>query len=302
MSVRKAVIPIAGRGTRQLPASWAMPKAMIPVVDRDGLAKPLIHLLVAEAFSAGVESICLVVSPGQQPEIERYFRPFDDDLLAAVRDKPGLLAISDQLAEWGPKINYIDSEPEGFGFAVWRAMDWVGDEPFVLLLGDHVLVSNQEDTCTQQLVEVFNRHKPAAVSGMFLCDADTLPRVGVIRGEPVAESPGLFRAKQIVEKPSLDQARAELVTPGLPPGRWWCRRRRRWLAHFGNHVFSAAIMEELDAMVRHDLRERGEIQMTAAQERLRASGAPYLALLIDGHAHDAGIPTGWIEAQRALLP
>lgn len=293
MSVRKAVIPIAGRGTRQLPATWAIPKAMIPLVDRDGFSKPVLHLLMAEVLSAGVEQVALVVSPGQEADVRRYFRRFDDDLLAALDGKPELQALSDVLDDWGGRITCIEQPtPEGFGHAVWCAKDWVGREPFVLMLGDYVFLSNRTQTCARQLVDVFDRFNPAAVSGMFACDADTLPRVGVMRGLPISSAPGLFEVELIVEKPAPAQARAELVTPGLPTD--------RWLAHFGNHVLAPEIMDELDAMVRGDVRENGEIQMTASQERLRASGVTYLAYLIDGQTYDAGIPAGWIQAQHAL--
>ncbi len=293
MSVRKAVIPIAGRGTRQLPATWAIPKAMIPLVDGDGLLKPVLHLLLSEAFDAGVERVGLIVSPGQQAAIRDYLRPFDDELLAAVGDRDELLAVSKQLRDWGARVDCIEQPtPEGFGHAVWCAKDWVGDEPVLMMLGDHVMVSNRSRSCSGQLVDVFERHSPAAVSGMFVCDAETLPRVGVMRGRAVEGEPGLYESGLIVEKPSLDRARRELATPGLPPD--------RWLAHFGNHVFSPAIFEQLDEMVRTDVRERGEIQMTAAQERLRATGARYLALAVDGQTYDAGIPAGWLTAQDAL--
>jgi len=293
MSVRKAVIPIAGRGTRQLPATWAIPKAMMPVVDRDGLAKPVIHLLIAEAVSAGVEQIAVVVSPGQEADVRRYFRRFDDDLRTAVADRPELVAVSDQLGDWGSRITCIEQPtPEGFGHAVWCAKDWVGDEPFLQMLGDYVFVSNQSRSCARQLVDAFERHQPATISGMYLCDAEMLPRVGVMRGRAIAGEPDLYESESIVEKPSLEQARRDLTTPGLPPD--------RWLAHFGSHVFAPAILHELDEMVREDVRERGEIQMTASQERLRATGATYLALVIDGQAYDAGIPKGWLDAQQGL--
>ncbi len=294
MSVRKAVIPIAGRGTRQLPATWAIPKAMMPVVDADGLAKPVLHLLVAEAFSAGVERIALVTSPGQQAEVERYFRAFDDDLATAVADRPELTGISKTLGEWGERIACIEQPtPEGFGHAVWCAREWVGDDAFLLMLGDYVFVSNERRTCAQQITNAFEQFAPVAVSGMMLCDAETLPRVGVMRGRPIDRRDRLYASEHIVEKPSVERARSELTTPGLPDG--------RWLAHFGNHVFAADIMDVLDEMVRGEVRERGEIQMTTAQERLRARRGEYLALLVDGRAYDAGIPTGWLDAQRALL-
>ncbi|MBN1345796.1 MAG: UTP--glucose-1-phosphate uridylyltransferase [Phycisphaerae bacterium] len=293
MSVRKAIIPIAGRGTRQLPATWAIPKAMMPMVDRDGLAKPLLHLLIAEAFSAGIERVALVVSPGQQGDVERYFRRFDDDLVQALVNKPELLAVSEQLGDWGRRVECIEQPtPEGFGHAVWCAKDWLGNEPFLLMLGDYLFVSDEPRSCAQQVVDVFEQHRPAAISGMYACDAETLPRVGVMRGRPLDDRSDLFVSQLIVEKPSLQRARAEIVTPGLPPN--------TWLAHFGNHVFTSAIMDELDTMVRQNIRERGEIQMTAAQERLRAAGAPYLALLVSGRAYDAGIPAGWLQAQQAL--
>ncbi len=294
MTLRKAVIPIAGRGTRQLPATWAIPKAMMPLVDRDGLAKPLIHLLAAEAFSAGIEQIALVVSPGQDESVRRYFRPFEPDLLAALGDRTNLLAISKELDIWGRRITCIEQPtPEGFGHAVWCAKDWVGDEPFVLMLGDYLFTSRRGQTCTQQLVEVFERHAPAAVSGMFLCEATTLPRVGVMRGTPLPSAEGLYLVESIVEKPTVEHARTGLVSPGLPDD--------RWLAHFGIHIFEAEILAVLDEMVRRNERDRGEIQMTAAQERLRTACDRYLAYVIDGRAYDAGIPEGWVQAQAALV-
>ncbi len=293
MNIRRAVIPIAGRGTRQLPATWAVPKALMPVLDRDGLAKPIIHILIREAFSAGVERVALIVSPGQSVPLQGYFRRFDDALLDAVRDKPHLRQISDELDQWKQRIDYIEqSTPEGFGHAVWCAREWVGSEPFLLMLGDYVFVSNQQRSCARQLVDAFNRLRPAAVTGMFVCDASTLPRVGVMQGKPVDGEPGLYQALQIVEKPSLEQARRDLITPGLPPG---C-----WLAHFGSYAFSPAIFAVLDDFVEHDIRRQGEIQMTDAQERLRAGGAPYFGLVIDGVAYDAGIGDGWFAAQQAM--
>jgi len=294
MSVRKAVIPVAGRATRQLPATWAFPKALMPVLDRDGLPKPVVHLLVAEAFSAGVEQVALVVSPGQAGPLRSYFRRFDPALLRAVADAPALCAISEELDRWGRRVHCIEQPtPEGFGHAVWCAKDWVGDGPFLLMLGDYVFVSNESRSCARQLVDVFEKFRPAAVSGVFACDAQTLPRVGVLRGRPIAGESGLYQVELIVEKPSLERARKDLLTPGLPPD--------LWLAHFGNHVFTADVMRELDVMVNNDVRERGEVQMTGAQERLRASGARYLALHVNGRAYDAGIPAGWFAAQQAFI-
>jgi UTP--glucose-1-phosphate uridylyltransferase len=293
MNVRKAIIPIAGRGTRQLPATWAIPKAMMPVLDADGLPKPIIHLLLAEAFSAGVERVAVVVSPGQDADVLRYVRPFDDALLAAVADRPELLAVSDQLARWRDRIDCIEQPtPQGFGHSVWCARDWVGPDPVLLLLGDYVFVSNESRSCARQLVEVFERRHPDAATGMFACNAETLPRVGVMKGRPADDEPRLYRAERIVEKPALEHARRDLLTPGLP--------NETWLAHFGNYVFSSKLFDVLDEMVASDVRERGEIQLATAQERLRASGAIYYGLLIDGAAYDVGIPAGWLEAQRAL--
>ncbi len=292
--VRKAVIPVAGRGTRQLPATVVIPKALMPLMDRDGLPKPIADFLLQEASSAGIEEVAFVVSPGQADSLRKYFKALTPELLAAVAGRPELLAVSDQLERWGRQITYIEqASPEGFGHAVWCARDWVGDEPFLVMLGDYLFVSHQEHSCAWQVVEAFHCHRPAAISGMFACDAETLSRVGVMRGDPIAGAPGLFESQLIVEKPSLEQARRDMITPGLPP--------ERWLAHFGNYVFSADIMQRLDEMVRQNTRQRGEIQLTAAQESLRAAGGRHLALLIDGQAYDAGIPTGWLQVQEVLL-
>jgi UTP--glucose-1-phosphate uridylyltransferase len=293
MNIRKAVIPIAGRGTRQLPATWAVPKALMPVLDRDGLAKPIIHLLMNEVFSAGVERVALVVSPGQADALRGYFQRFDDALLVSVVDKPHLRRISEELDTWRRRIEYLEQpSPEGFGHAVWCAKDWVGAEPFLLMLGDYVFVSNESRPCARQLVDVFNRLAPAAATGMYICDAAALPRVGIMRGRPVEGEPGLYRAERIVEKPSLEQARRDLATPSLPPG--------HWLAHFGIYAFAPVLFGVLDEMVKGNVRQRGEIQMAGAEEILCASGAPFFGQVIDGLAYDAGISDGWFAAQQAM--
>src|SRR3978361_360667 len=141
--VRKAVITAAGRGTRQYPASSAVQKEMFPLVDRDGLTKPVIQIIGEEAIDSGIEEICIITTPGEEQAYRDYFRRLDADTMQAFRGKTWAILESEKLAAFGERLHFAEqSSPEGFGHAVYQAKEFVGDDPFLLLLGDHVYISN----------------------------------------------------------------------------------------------------------------------------------------------------------------
>src|SRR6185312_12240388 len=132
-----------------------------------------------------------------------------------------------------------------------------------------------------------------AVTGVQPTLERLLHLFGVIRGEGVDAARGIYRAQLIIEKPSIEVAREKLITPGLPAG--------NYLAHFGMHVFSPRIFDSLEYLIRNDLREKGEFQLTAAQEHLRQqTPESYGAVVTQGHRYDTGIPYGLMETQLAL--
>jgi len=291
--VRKAVITAAGRGTRQYPASSAVQKEMFPLVDRDALTKPIIQIIGEEAISSGIEEICIVTAPGEEKLYRDYFRRLDADTIKAFKGKDWAILESEKLAAFGQRLHFAEQEsPEGFGHAVYQARKFVGGEPFLLLLGDHVYISDTIDRCARQLVRVFEEYEPAAVTGVQVTLERQLHLFGTLRGSPLDVNRGIYAAELIVEKPSIEFARQNLATSGLPAG--------NYLAHFGMHVFSPQIFDSLEHLIRNNLREKGEFQLTAAQEHLRAQGGKYLCLITRGQRYDTGIPYGLMEAQLAL--
>jgi UTP--glucose-1-phosphate uridylyltransferase len=291
--VRKAVITAAGKGTRQYPASTAVQKEMFPMVDRDGLTKPVIQIIGEEAIDSGIEELCIITQPGEEALYRDYFKRLDDDMVKTFRGKDWAILESEKLGAFGERLHFAEQHtPEGFGHAVYQAKSFVGDEPFLLLLGDHVYISDIKDRCARQLIRVYEQYMCDAVTGVQPTVERLLHLFGTIKGAPIDPAKGIYKAELIIEKPTIDQAREKLVTPGLPAG--------NYLAHFGMHVFSPRIFDSLEYLIKNNLREKGEIQLTAAQEHLRQHTEKYWAVVTQGQRYDTGIPYGLMETQLAL--
>lgn len=291
--VRKALIAAAGRGTRMYPASTAVQKAMFPLVDRDGLTKPVIQIIGEEAIESGIEELCIIVQPGEEKLYREYFRRLDDEMVKSFRGKDWAILESEKLAAFGERLHFAEQHtPEGFGHAVYQARQFVGDDPFLLLLGDHVYISDTKDRCAQQLTRVFEQYMLEAVTGVQPTLERHLHLFGTIRGGPIDPERGIYKAELIIEKPSIEVARAQLTTPGLPAG--------NYLSHFGIHVFSPRIFDSLEYLIKNNLREKGEFQLTAAQEHLRQQTDKYWTVIVQGQRYDTGIPYGLMETQLAL--
>ncbi len=291
--VRKAVIAAAGRGTRQYPASTAVQKEMFPLVDRDGLPKPVLQIIGEEAIESGIEEICIITQPGETDLYREYFKRLDDDTAKSFRGKDWAILESEKLGAFGERLHFAEQQsPEGFGHAVFQAREFVGDEPFLLLLGDHVYISDIKDRCARQLIRVFEQYMLEAVTGVQPTLERHLHLFGTIRGNPIEPARGIYKAELIVEKPGIELAREQLATPGLPAG--------NYLAHFGMHVFSPKIFDSLEYLIRNNIREKGEIQLTAAQEHFRQHTEKYWVVVTQGQRYDTGIPYGLMETQLAL--
>lgn len=289
--VTKAVITAAGRGTRQYPATLTLQKEMIPLVDRDGLCKPTIQLIVEEALASGLEQICLVVPPGGEIVFQQHFRQLSPEERPLYEGQDFAQQQSEALGRMQQAISYaIQPTPEGFGHAVYCAREFVGHQPFVLMLGDHLYLSQEQRRCTQQLLEVFAGYG-GPVSGVVQTPASELHNFGTVAGNPLPGKPGIYEARALYEKPTPEYAREHLVTPGLPEDTYLC--------FLGMHVFTPDIFDCLEEQIRNNRRERGEFQLTSAQELLR-SRRRYLAAEVRGSRHDMGNPEGLVETQLSL--
>ncbi len=278
MTVRKAIIPTAGRGIRLRPWTFGCPKAMLPLVDARGRIRPVLHWILAEAAAAGISEAALIVSPQQCEVFERY--------LPAVRN-----AGANGLPERVEII--IQPAPAGFGDAVLRGRSWAaGESAVAVMLGDHVYTHGSSGSCLGQLLKGHDPAASAATVGMQVVGAEELLRVGVARGEPI---PGaderVYLCKELVEKPSLQLAGERLVTPGLPEG--------KYLGHAGLYVFSPEIFDVLSSLA--SAGTGGELEMTDAQaELLRRHPRGCRLVLLDGSAHDTGTPAGYADTFAAF--
>jgi UTP--glucose-1-phosphate uridylyltransferase len=291
--VRKAIITAAGRGTRQYPASNAVKKEMFPLVDRDGVSKPVIQIIGEEAIEAGIEEICIITPPGHEPYYRDYFRRMNDEEVKAYRGKDWAILESEKLAAFGERLHFAEQHtPEGFGHAVYQAKKFANGEPVLLMLGDHVYISDVKERCARQLIKVFETFMLDACSAVQPTLERLLHLFGVSKGSPIDPNKGIYKCELIHEKPSIEFARENMVTPGLPAG--------NYLAHFGLYCFGPAIFDSLEYLIKNNIREKNEIQLTAAQEHMRQHTDKYWLVQVQGQRLDTGIPYGLMETQLAL--
>jgi len=289
--VKKAVITAAGMGTRHYPVTQTFQKEMMPLVDRDGTTKPTIQIILEEALESGIEEFCLVISPQTERQFREHFRGLTEAQQPHFRGKSWALEEADKLRDLGQRITYVVQErQEGYGHAVYCARPFVGDDPFLLLLGDHVFISGGKRPCSRQVIDVYSEHE-APVSGVQRTSEDLLHLFGTLTGQRVSADPNVYEVSLIKEKPTLAYAEEHLRTPGLGRGEYLC--------FFGVHVFPPALFDLIEHHIRNDIRERGEIQLTDSLEMLRAQGR-YLAAEVDGERYDMGVPFAYIQTQLAL--
>jgi UTP--glucose-1-phosphate uridylyltransferase len=326
MTIRKAVIPVAGLGTRLRPLSAVVPKAMMPVPDRQGRVLPVLHHVLAEVAAAGVSEAIVVASPNHEAMLRAYFVAAAEASRknaraagkGAGRTKGGTLGSG--LPRHVEII--VQEEPLGFGHAVWLGKEFVGRAPFLVMLGDHIQVGSAgQPACAAQVAQAFTRHGGAAMIGVQPVDAAELPRVGVAGGAPLSDGAAeagerraagalrrvggaargqtVFRCTDFIEKPDLAAAREHLRTPGLP--------RDHFLAHCGIYAFSPEIFDCLEVLVdrRRKVAERqgpSEVQLADAQcILLLRHPNDYRLLQIAGRAFDTGTPAGYVATWKALL-
>jgi len=290
-SVRKAVITAAGRGTRLYPGTQAVQKELFPLVDVDGVARAVLHIIANEALASHIQEICIVASPESLPHYRQYFARPPVELMNALSAKPWAAEEARRLETLGERISYaVQEQPEGYGHAVYCARHFTGDDPFLLMLGDHLYVTDHAERCAAQLVRCHEEHG-TPVSGVWRAHECQLHLYGTVAGQPVASTPRLYEVAKIHEKPTPEQARSFLRTPGLADGTYLC--------FFGMHVLPPAIYDCIKYHMDNNIREGGEIQLTNAQEMLRTQ-TRYLALEVVGKAYDMGVPEGLVATQTAL--
>jgi UTP-glucose-1-phosphate uridylyltransferase len=287
--IRKAVIPAAGFGTRLFPATKAAKKELFPVIDRDGIAKPAILTVVEEALEAGIEEVIIIV---QKNDLEEFHALFNEQISIENYNKlsPRFREYSRRLLEIGRHVTFvIQTAQEGFGHAVYCAREAVGDEPFLLMLGDHIYRSGSDVSCTSQLLEAYQRYGQSLV-GIRRTPEDQIGSFGTVAGVWL-EDESLLSVSAFAEKPTPDYARTNLRVPGLPEG--------EYLTLFGQYIIKPKVFDFLKEHIENNVREQGEFQLTSTLDRLRQEEG-FLGLIIDGKCFDIGRPDGYLETLQAF--
>jgi len=267
-SVRKAVFPVAGLGTRFLPATKAMPKEMLPVVDR-----PLIQYAVDEARAAGIEEFVFVTGRAKSAIEDHFDHSFE---LERTLEENGKVEALEGIREWMPQPGQIyytrQQKPLGLGHAVWCARNHIGDEPFAVLLADDLILA--EPGCLKQMVDAFDE-----VGGNVVAVED-VPRentnqYGIL--DVVEDDGRLASAKGLVEKPKPEDAPSTLSI-------------------IGRYILQPAVFDEL---ARQERGAGNEIQLTDAMART-ISSMPFHGFRFDGTRYDCGNRLGYLEANLAF--
>jgi len=290
--VRKAVIPIAGLGTRHFPASHAVKKEMFPVVGPDGIARALFHYHLLELDAAGVEEICIIVQPGEDGLVNNYLRGPDAGYLKRLEKYPALLREAEQMKKFADRVHFaVQHQQEGYGHAVFQTREFAGGEMVLLGLGDH-LFRGSPVSPYRELADLAKVSGGKSVSAVNRISAAELKGYGTIAGQRRTDNARLIDISLIIEKPAVDVARQKLHVDGLPA--------ETWLGWFGMHLLSPGIYDVLGQMIRDNVRDGGEFQLTRAQEILRQRDG-YLALeMTQARRFDFGVPDDFVHSVQAF--
>ena len=348
--VRKAVIPIAGLGTRHFPASHATKKELFPVVGPDGIARALFHYHLIELDAAGIEQICIIVQPGEDEMVKHYLQGPDAGYLKRLEKYPALLREAEQMRKFAGRVTFaVQREQEGYGHAVFQTKAFAAGEMVLLGLGDHLFRGKTpdashsspttKDTTSQdagsvspsprltgaegsdgeragvrclvppsgsrdqttpptavspyrELADLAKVSAGQSVSAVNRISAGELKGYGTIAGRRRLDNSRFIDVDLIIEKPAVAVAREQLRVDGLPP--------ETWLGWFGMHLLAPSIYEILGEMLRDNVRDNGEFQLTRAQE-IQRQRHDYLALeMTDAQRFDFGVPDDFVRSVQAF--
>ena len=263
MKIKKAIIPAAGLGTRFLPATKAQPKEMLPIVD-----KPTIQYIVEEAVASGIEDIVIVTGRTKKSIEDHFDKSVELEMELEKHGKDELLEIAKSVSEIANLYYIRQKEPKGLGHAVLTAKNFIGDEPFAVLLGDDVITS--EVPCLKQMMDQYEKHG-ASILGVQTVAQDQVNKYGIIQGVQIEDR--LYTVENMVEKPSIEEAPSNVAV-------------------LGRYIITPAIFPLLE---KQEAGAGGEIQLTDALCKLAKQEKMY-AYDFKGRRYDVGSKIGFLEA------
>ncbi|PTL37900.1 UTP--glucose-1-phosphate uridylyltransferase GalU [Alkalicoccus saliphilus] len=267
MRVKKAIIPAAGLGTRFLPATKAQPKEMLPIVD-----KPTIQYIVEEAIASGIEDIIIISGRGKRAIEDHFDKSYELEETLRQKEKHAVLKEIQEISNMA-NIHYIrQKEPKGLGHAIGIAKNFIGDEPFAVLLGDDIVQTNGGSPCLKQLIDVFERYNSSVVGVQSVPDED-VSKYGIVSPKTNEIEPGVIHVDDLVEKPKKEDAPSNQ-------------------AIMGRYVLRPEIFDILENLKPG---AGNEIQLTDAIKELNKSQV-VLAYEFTGKRYDVGDKLGFVKA------
>ncbi len=277
--IKKAIIPIAGNGTRMFPETFFIKKALLPVPDEKGTIKPALLYMLEELVDCEIEDIYLIVGPDEVEDYETLFH-FNYDEKYCEKLPENVRDYYKEIFEIGQRVHIVvQEEKKGFGHAVYQARKHLNHEPAVMLLGDFLYKSNIEFSCTQQTINAYNKSGGKAVVSVKAIPVNESKHYGIIHGRFRSDRTYIMDADTMVEKPDEEYARDNLLVEG------------KCYATFGSYVLTDDVFEYLENQIKENEvnNESGEIDLTKALMNTAKNGN-MVGVDIDGKSFDVGLP------------
>lgn len=279
-TVRKAIIPVAGFGTRLYPASRAIKKDFFPIPDKDGMVKPVILILLEELMKSGIEEVCLVL--GSQEERIKYRDFFETPLSEEHLHKlsPEMQEYENRILSIGKKLKYVyQKEKRGFGHAVYQAAEFANHEPVLLLLGDTIYRTDSNKPCALQLIEKYEQYNKLMVS-IHPVPLAEVSHYGILSGTWEDKYETELTISQMTEKPKASYAE-EFLGVKCKDG------ERKYMSVFGQYILTPEVFEQLRADIANAEESNKEIELTSALDKVREQTG-MVGVQLQGRMYDMG--------------
>lgn len=279
-AVRKAVVPVAGFGTRLYPETRGVKKEFCPVIDKDGLVKPAILVLLEELDRIEIDEICLILNREEQTYYEEFFfKPLSENHYQKLSKQ--MKQYEDKIKTISRKLRFVyQEEQKGFGHAVYQARNFAGNEPVLLLLGDTIYQSNSNVPCTKQLIEAYEQYGQAMVA-VHNVELKDVVHYGIFSGAWENKEETVLNLTTIAEKPSCEKAKDFLSVASR-------KRPENYFAAFGAYIITGDVFERLEYAIRNGIvNAKGEVELTDALAYVCEQHG-MMAFVPDGKSYDLG--------------
>ena len=290
-NVRKAIIPLAGFGTRVFPATKCFKKCFLPLLDKDGILKPALMIMINELLEAGIDDICLIIGEDEKEDFDRFFNPLADENREKLPEDN--LTCEDSILEMRKHITFVyQKERLGFGHAVWLAKEFVDNEPVLLMLGDFVYKSIVELSCAKQVIDAFKECGKTLIS-ITEVPVEKVAHYGILSGIWNNNEETIMNVDSMVEKPTEDYAEQYLGVKNH-------NHEKKYYATFGQYVLTPEVFSELDREMKQLPTEGSEYGLTVALDKVREKYG-MCAFVPEGRSYDIGLPQSYYQTVKQFI-